>query len=72
MTKLRVKLRNGGSDEFIAIPDGVNPEAYLDVFLRRQDDFSGEWVQLTTGEYVRYDSITSVRPPSDAMGVRRA
>lgn len=56
-----MKLRNGGSDQFITVPEGVGAAKYLAAFLARDDVFSSDWVQLDSGEYVRYDCVISVR-----------
>ena len=61
---LEVTLANG-QNYSIAIQDGHSVEQELELFLRREDRYAGEWVPLRKAErelFVRYDQIVLVSP----------
>jgi hypothetical protein len=66
---LVVKLAEGGNgNEHIEVPEGTEPGDYLNAFLRRESPFDGDWVALTSGEWVRYSYIVRVRLPRKHAG----
>jgi len=60
MAFLVVRLADGRSRS-IALPEGGNARDHLDAFLGRHEPFVWQWVELHTGEFVRYDHIVAVR-----------
>jgi len=60
MAILIVRLADGRSGS-IALPEGGNARDHLDAFLERHEPFVWQWVELHTGEFVRYDHIVAVR-----------
>lgn len=43
---------------------GLSVHEELTRFLNRQGPYAQMWIKLESGEYVRYDLITSVSAPS--------
>jgi hypothetical protein len=66
MTDPYLVIRISGRDhpERIALTDGDSVEDELARFLNRQGPYAQMWIRLVSGEYVRYDAIESVAPPS--------
>lgn len=65
---LEVRISGRDRPERVAVTDGVSLRDELARFLNRQGPYAQMWIKLETGEYVRYDVITSVSVPSDAAG----
>lgn len=64
---LIVQLGDGRS-ECIPVPEGTSAGQHLEAFLHRSAPFTNDWVELASGEYVRYSFIVSVRPPRQVSG----
>lgn len=65
---LEVRISGRDRPERLAVTEGVSVRDELARFLNRQGPYAQMWIKLQTGEYVRYDVITSVSLPSDAAG----
>jgi hypothetical protein len=61
---LTVRIAGREQPEQIALDDGDSVHDELTRFLNRQGPYAQMWIHLASGEYVRYDAITSIAPPS--------
>jgi len=61
---LVVRISGREQPETIALADGDSVRDELARFLNRQGPYAQMWIRLSSGEYVRYDAITSIGPPS--------
>ena len=64
--QLVVRISGRDRPEWIAGTPGISVHEELTRFLNRQGPYAQMWIKLESGEYVRYDLITSVSAPSDA------
>jgi hypothetical protein len=62
---LEVRLTGRDLPERIASTDGFPIREELARFLNRQGPYAQMWIRLESGEYVRYDLITSVSVPRE-------
>jgi hypothetical protein len=64
-TPARLEVRISGRDrpESIVVTDGMSVQEELARFLNRLGPYAQMWIQLESGEYIRYDLIASVRKP---------
>lgn len=60
---LAVRISGREQLEKIEVADGDSIHDELARFLNRQGPYAQMWIRLVSGEYVRYDAITSVAPP---------
>jgi hypothetical protein len=60
---LAVRISGRDQPEQIAVTDGESVHDELARFLNRQGPYAQMWIRLDSGEYVRYDAITSIAPP---------
>jgi hypothetical protein len=60
---LSVRISGREQPEKIAATDGESVHDELARFLNRQGPYAQMWIRLESGEYVRYDAITSIAPP---------
>jgi hypothetical protein len=60
---LSVRISGREQPEQIAMTDGESVHDELARFLNRQGPYAQMWIRLDSGEYVRYDAITSIAPP---------
>jgi hypothetical protein len=60
---LAVRISGREQPEQIALEDGDSIHDELTRFLNRQGPYAQMWIRLASGEYVRYDAITSIAPP---------
>jgi len=56
-----VTIRGRERPEQIDVSDGMPVREELARFLNRQGPYAQMWIRLTSGEYVRYELIASVR-----------
>jgi hypothetical protein len=61
---LEVTLSGRDRPEQIPLTEGVPMREELARFLNRQGPYAQLWIRLSSGEYVRYDLIESVRAPA--------
>ena len=61
---LVVRISGREQVEKIALTEGDSVGDELARFLNRQGPYAQMWIRLSSGEYVRYDAITSIAPPS--------
>ena len=59
---LVVRLAGRDQPDQILVPDGDSVRDELARFLNRQGPYAQMWIRLASGEYVRYDAITSIAP----------
>jgi len=62
---LEVKLSGRDRPDRIQATGGVPLREELARFLNRQGPYAQMWIQLASGEYVRYELIESVSLPAD-------
>lgn len=62
--QLEVRISGRDCPERIAVTPGLSVQEELARFLNRQGPFAQMWIKLESGEYVRYELITSVSAPS--------
>jgi hypothetical protein len=69
-TPAQLVVRISGRDrpERIDGTPGIPVHEELTRFLNRQGPYAQMWIKLESGEYVRYDLITSVSAPTDEIG----
>ena len=60
---LEVKLSGRDAPDRILATGGVPLREELARFLNRQGPYAQMWIELDSGEYVRYESIESVSLP---------
>lgn len=60
---LEVKLSGRDAPDRIASTGGIPLREELARFLNRQGPYAQMWIQLASGEYVRYELIESVSLP---------
>ena len=60
---LAVRISGREQPEQIGVSDGDSVHDELVRFLNRQGPYAQMWIRLSSGEYVRYDAITSIAPP---------
>ena len=56
---LRISGRDG--EHPLPMPPELTPHEELTRFLNRQGPYAQIWIQLASGEYVRYDHVVSIR-----------
>ena len=61
---LTVRISGREQPERITLTDGDSVQDELARFLNRQGPYAQMWIRLASGEYVRYDAIESIAPPS--------
>jgi hypothetical protein len=61
---LTVRISGREQPERILLTDGDSIHDELVRFLNRHGPYAQMWIRLASGEYVRYDAIESVAPPS--------
>jgi hypothetical protein len=61
---LRVMLADGRT-EYVPVREGNTVKDELGSFFAQKGIYRDGWVQLRSGEYVRYEFIVSVSPPAD-------
>ncbi|HET7128179.1 MAG TPA: hypothetical protein VFJ93_03790 [Gaiellaceae bacterium] len=61
---LSVRISGREQAEQIALADGESVKDELARFLNRQGPYAQMWIRLASGEYVRYDAIESIAPPT--------
>jgi len=59
---LVVRISGREQPEKIAVTEGDSVHDELVRFLNRQGPYAQMWIRLSSGEYVRYDAITSIAP----------
>jgi len=62
---LEVKLSGRDGLDRIKVTEGVPLREELARFLNRQGPYAQMWIELASGEYVRYELIESVSLPAD-------
>jgi hypothetical protein len=50
-----------GRTETIALPEGSSADVEIEAFRERRGAYSRDWIQVDSGEYIRYDQIISIR-----------
>lgn len=63
--QLEVRISGRDRPERIDVTPGISVHEELTRFLNRQGPYAQMWIKLGSGEYVRYDLITSVSAPTD-------
>ena len=61
---LEVRIAGRERPDTIPVTTGMSPHEELARFLNRQGPYAQMWIRLASGEYVRYDAIESIAPPS--------
>ncbi len=60
---LAVRISGREQPEKIELSESDSAREELARFLNRQGPYAQMWIRLASGEYVRYDAITSIAPP---------
>jgi hypothetical protein len=58
---LVVRLSNRDGEHELLPPTDQTPQEELTRFLNRHGPYAQVWLRLSSGEYVRYDHIVSIR-----------
>ena len=58
---LLVRISGRDDEHELPVPAELTPREELTRFLNRQGPHAQLWIQLASGEYVRYDSVVSIR-----------
>jgi hypothetical protein len=58
---LLVRITGRDGDHELSVPPELTPHEELTRFLNRQGPYALVWIQLDSGEYVRYDQVVSIR-----------
>jgi hypothetical protein len=58
---LLVRLGDRDGEHELPVPQEQTPQEELTRFLNRQGPYAQVWIQLASGEYVRYEHIVSIR-----------
>jgi hypothetical protein len=58
---LLVRITGRDGEHQLPLPSELPPHEELTRFLNRQGPYAQLWIRLTSGEYVRYDHIISIR-----------
>ena len=59
--RLIVRIEGREQAEELSVSAEHNAQEELTRFLNRQGPYAQLWIKLADGEYVRYDSIASIR-----------
>ena len=60
---LMVRVAGRDEEDEIPVPDGYSAHEELTRFLNRHGPYAQIWIRLSSGEYVRYEHIVSIRAP---------
>jgi hypothetical protein len=60
---LLVRLGDRDGEHELPVPAEQTPHEELTRFLNRHGPYAQIWIQLASGEYVRYDQVVSIRIP---------
>ena len=58
---LLVRIAGREGEYQVPVPRDLTPHEELTRFLNRQGPYAQIWIQLTSGAYVRYDHVVSIR-----------
>jgi hypothetical protein len=58
---LFVRVTDRDSEQELPVPAEQTPHEELTRFLNRQGPYAQVWIRLSSGEYVRYEHIVSIR-----------
>lgn len=58
---LLVRLGDRDGEHELPVPEEQTPHEELTRFLNRHGPYAQIWIQLTSGEYVRYDHVVAIR-----------
>jgi hypothetical protein len=61
LVSLVVRINGRDSEDQLPISAGQSEKEELTRFLNRHGPYAQIWIRLTSGEYVRYDHILSIR-----------
>jgi hypothetical protein len=70
---LLVRVTDRDGEHSLPLPPEQTPHDELTRFLNRQGPYALIWIRLSSGEYVRYDKVVSIRihEPEDAGSAAR-
>lgn len=60
---LVVRIAGREREDEIPVPAELSAQEELTRFLNRQGPYAQIWIRLSSGEYVRYEHIASIRLP---------
>lgn len=58
---LLVRISGRDGEHELQVPPEQTPHEELTRFLNRHGPYAQVWIRLDSGEYVRYDSVVSIR-----------
>jgi hypothetical protein len=58
---LLVRISDRDGEHQLPVSSELAPREELTRFLNRQGPYAQIWIQLASGEYVRYDHVVSIR-----------
>jgi hypothetical protein len=58
---LLVRIGDRDGEHQLLVPSELTPREEVTRFLNRQGPYAQIWIQLASGEYVRYDHVVSIR-----------